>query len=111
MAILCMLIQLVAIGSGIYIAITDSFFRGVFLVAAVLLLHRLLTVCSNSLMFCHQKLFMSDRELQLLASRELMGIGDETKPTAWNVIATVCGLAFIILGPVVIYLFLEERWP
>ena len=105
MFILNTLVQLVAIIVGIYIAFSDSFGKGVLLVIIVLVMHAVFTQLSNFLMYLHQKT-MSETDLQTIVDFSMTGRADAVQPTAWKIIANICGVLFIISASYVIYLFI-----
>ena len=102
-----MLIQVIAIIAGIYIAIIDSIGKGILLVIIVIVMHAIITQLSNFLMYLHQK-SMKNSELQNMAFMAQIGNANDPVPTAWKIIANICGILFFVSACVVIYVFLAN---
>lgn len=102
---LSLLVQIAGICSGAYILLTQSFARGIALIAIVGLGHIVFTKLSNYLMLAHQRT-MSEDELHELQVDALFGTA--AVPAAWTRIATICGLLYCGLVIVSIWLLVTE---
>jgi hypothetical protein len=102
---LSLLVQIAGVCSGAYILFTESFAKGIALIAIVWLGHLVFTKLSSYLMLAHQRT-MSEDELQELQVRALFGAA--AVPAAWARITKICGLLYFGLVIASIWLLVTE---
>jgi len=103
MAALNLLVQIIGICVGVYLAISRSLFKGIALVAIVVIGHLAFSKLANLFMLFHQKR-LSENELHALQLQAQLG--NAAVPHAWTAIGLACGFTYFCISVTAICLFL-----
>lgn len=106
MGSLNLLIQVIGLGTGIYLAIARNIWTGLALIAIVFAGHFIFTQMSKLLMYVHQKQ-MSSEELESMRIHVANGDVVGGTPRAWKLIANGCGVAYFLSTLIFILLYIK----
>lgn len=101
------LVQISGIISGIYLMFVESFWTGLALIVAIVVLHWVFTMLNNFALYLHQRT-LSQSEQEGMAAMANLGFMKEASPKAWHIITNISAVLFWITAGGIIIWFLTD---